>query len=216
MIRLAYEIDAKYEKIYPTQDYGLDLKEMEKLYLGEESVTYPHKLIPNNPKIIRENLRIKELREDQEQNKIPKSAQFETSLFGSKLGEANEGEVSPRKLEKYNQENQIQIQRLKKANEQNEKLTEDYYKAENILKEKTFSRKGLDHFVVEKILGFGPGQIFIKNWVVSRGKGAMKVNKMFRRTILESHRKDYLPRDVIERNKKLGPRMASLGHGVVC
>lgn len=212
MIRLAYELDAKHDKIHPTQDYGLDLEEMEKHFLGEESMYYPGKLISKNPKIIRENMRIKELQS--KSKSLPKSVMMETSLFGTKLEEPSEGEVNVRSLEKYNQKDQLTLMKMEKAKKQYEKLVLEDYKPENIMKDKVYSRRAVDHFVVERIMGFGPGQVFIKNWIVNKGKGKMRVNKMFRRTVMESHREDYLPREVIRRNKVFGPRKASLGTGV--
>ena len=83
MIRLAYEIDSEYEKISPSQDYGLDLQEMEKKFLGEEIEYYPERLIPKNKKIKNEAFRIEELRN--KDKSVHVSSMLESSLFGNKL-----------------------------------------------------------------------------------------------------------------------------------
>ena len=213
MLRLAYDIDEEFEKIVPSQDYGLDLEEMEKNYLGEEKQFYPGRFIPNNPKINRQEMRIRQLRE---LNSPPKSVVLEESLFGSKLSDEEEERViSSKKIEQLKRKTELQIQKLKKA----EKHLFQFAKHEDILdkllRNKAFSRKGKDHFVVERIMGFSQGQIFMKNWIVNKGKGSMRVSRMFKRVIHQSHRPDYLPKKVIEKNKLYGPRVASSGYGIV-
>jgi hypothetical protein len=214
ILRLAYEVDKEYENVVPSQDYGLDLEIMEQMYLGEERQFYPNKLISKNPKIFRQEMKIKKLQELH--NPTPKSAILEESLFGKKLSNEEQlGVISPRKVEIFKNRNNALIQRLKNADESYKIYSKNENNFEKILRPKVQSRRGKDHFVVERIMGFSSGQYWMKNWIVNKGKGTMRVNKMFKRVIQQSHRPDYLPKKVLERNRKYGPRKAALGYGVV-
>ena len=67
--------------------------------------------------------------------------------------------------------------------------------------------------VIEKIVSTGSPPYYIKNWIVYRGQGMMRVNRMFKKIVERSHYKDHLPHRVVEKLDQ-GPRIASLGFGV--
>ena len=54
---------------------------------------------------------------------------------------------------------------------------------------------------------------YIKNWIIYKGPGSLKVSNQFRKIIEGHNRKDYLPYHVQKRLKD-GPRVASLGYKV--
>lgn len=76
---------------------------------------------------------------------------------------------------------------------------------------KTKSKR--EDFVIEKIVSTGSPPYYLKNWLIYRGRGMMRVNRMFKKIVERSYYQGHLPYDV---NKKLekGPRIASLGYGV--
>ena len=214
MIRMAYKLDEQFEDVIPVQDYGLDLNEMEQMYLGESKQAFPNQIYAKNPKIQKEEMKIKKLRDSQRQE--PLSAMLDESLFGAKLDSADkEPVISLRKLEEFEKRNDVLKKKVEKAYLEANKAFDKQKYAEKKMRQGVRPRQELDYLVVERIMGFNNGQIYLKNWIVNKGKGSMRVNKMFKRVIEQSHRKDYVPQSVLKRNSQFGPRKASLGYGVI-
>ena len=96
-------LDQKMEEVYPSKDYGLDLKEMELDFIGEDVDAFPVNMLPKNLQIQRDMLNMKEMRANEK--KIHPSMVKEESLFGSKL-KTEEKEASPQppvKVEDFKQ-----------------------------------------------------------------------------------------------------------------
>lgn len=69
-----------------------------------------------------------------------------------------------------------------------------------------------EDFITESFRHVGQNKVpyAIKNWVIHRGKGSLRVNRMFRRILERSHRPDLLP-GTVQKKLKFGPRRASFG-----
>lgn len=72
--------------------------------------------------------------------------------------------------------------------------------------------KKKEDFLIEefKIVGKGTEPYAMKNWIIHKGKGSLRVNAMFKRIVESSHVPDTLPANV-RAKMHLGPRIASLG-----
>jgi hypothetical protein len=72
-----------------------------------------------------------------------------------------------------------------------------------------------EDFIIEgfKQVGRNVRPYTMKNWVIHRGKGSLRVNRMFKRILERSHMTDILPGTVVKR-LKFGPRIASQGDRV--
>jgi hypothetical protein len=213
MLRLAYKADEEYEKTHPSQDFGLDLHEMEMHYLGEKSDFYPDRLIPKNHRVVQEGFNIKEMRN--KETDVHPSLILEGSLFGSKAQnkEPVPELISSLKTQSYNQKNVIPetIYKARKEYNNYKMLWDGQGK---FVFDKIHSNRGREHLVVERILGVFESKLYLKNWVINKGKGSMRVSRMFRRAIHESHRKHDLPKKVRESLTGAGPRIGVLGYGI--
>lgn len=69
-----------------------------------------------------------------------------------------------------------------------------------------------DDLINENFVTKGVEPYLIRNWVVHRGKGAIKVNRTFREIVQRSHYKGYQKKNVEKRLDK-GPRIAAQGYG---
>ncbi len=70
-----------------------------------------------------------------------------------------------------------------------------------------------EDFVIEQMNSKAAQPYFIKNWIVYKGPGSLKVSNQFRRIVEGHNRKDYLPYHS-QRRLKDGPRIACLGYKV--
>jgi len=70
-----------------------------------------------------------------------------------------------------------------------------------------------EDFVIEKIVSTDSPPYYLKNWIVYRGHGMMRVNRMFKKIVERSHYKGHFPLKVAAKLDQ-GPRIASIGFGV--
>lgn len=123
--------------------------------------------------------------------------------------------IKKEKIDEHEEREQQKVNETKKIG----KLFIDYIRLYNTMETVPnweFKERGkTQDLVVEKIMGYGKGKVLLKNWLVNRGMGKMRVNKMFRRSVYEAHQDSSLPQATKIKQQKFGPRRSSLGHGVL-
>lgn len=68
--------------------------------------------------------------------------------------------------------------------------------------------------VTEKFHGYGTKGFYVKSWIVSKGRGSLKVSRMFKAAVQRSNGAKHRLPDKVAWKLKKGPRVASLGHGI--
>lgn len=215
MLNAAMKYDAVANEAFMPVDYGLDLELLEKIKFGEESTYFPNHLIPNNPKINKEKYKIEELKN--KEDKVPRSALYDRSLFGNRtvsIDQEIDTIVSDNKVQEYNDRKKLKDLEVEKAYEKYLNFMRFNMNFFEKPREKMFHRQNMDDIVLEQKMGHGQATIHLKNWVVHKGKGAMRVNKMFKRCVHNSHRPSHMQEKDKNKNMLYGPRRVSIGHGV--
>ena len=214
MIKLSNDMDKILTGRTVIQDYGMDLEEMERQMLGEEKIFFPNHLIPDNPKIHREQYTSSRMLDRSETP--PLEAEFEDSVFGKKgRNYVPKQVISEEKMYEYHQRKDHLKHKTKQIGDAYNKYLRLHHQMEVEPQWELKERGKKQDLVVERIMGHGRGKIRLKNWMVNNGAGKMRVTKMFRRCVHESHQENSLPKEVRGRAGWKGPRLGGVGHGVV-